>query len=1045
MSTGDLRRILSNPEQTQEWLSSIGAQDSDRAVANITSIVASGLDDDGITNVTQQLKYHLPVVSDPDLALNNLERFISSAPDASELSARFIADQKLLPSLLTFFSCSQYLSDILTRDYDCFIQLCETEGQLYSLNSLIEIVWRKLESAPTKSHAMEGLRQFKRQQQLRVAWGDLIDGNRIEQVTQQISWVAMAVCEAACRWARRDLEAKFGIPLNQHQKRCDYVILAMGKLGGTELNYSSDIDLIMVYDQDGQTDSRAARSNREFFGQLTRDIVKLVNEITPLGSAYRVDLRLRPEGSKGAICHSQAQVLKYYDFQGRTWERQALIKARPIAGDIALGESLLKKLQTWIFRISLSRSDISGIKALKRKIEKRAVTQGEERTNIKTGHGGIRDVEFVIQFMQLLNGHERRNLRTANTLVAIGRLERAGCLTMSEKTRLSQNYEWLRKLEHRLQIMFDLQTHNLPESESELQKVALRMGYASHNGSTALEQFTDHLNETTEVNRMILNHLLHGAFVPLAFQDGGNKEDGEDSDDVPVEVELILEPEPSVSMINDALSPYGFRSNQNAYRRLMDLAQEKTKFLSPRRCKHFFAAIAKPLLTEVAKTPDPDATLVSLSSISDSLGAKGVLWELFRFNTPTLSLYVRLCASSDYLASIFKSNPGMIDELMDALQLQQLPKYQRLADNLKELARGAEDLHLIVLSFKNAYHLRVGIRDILGRDEIRDTHRTLSDIAEVCLQTIARRQYDLLIQKLAANPDKAPLADLSPLVILGLGKLGGREPNYHSDLDVIFLYDKDESFEAVLGSQTTSQFFFSELAANITRSITQSTASGRLYELDSRLRPTGKSGALAVSVEEFLRYFRSGKGQLWERQSLCKARVVFGGPERATKAVKIVQDAILVEPWKDSMAGEVHKMRLAMQKGATKQNLKRGVGGTVDIEFAIQMLQLKHLADDPSLLAPGTLEATERLIRAGILPKEQGQTLMDAYQLLRSVEARLRLMNVTARHDLPTNQAQLTKLAFLLNYAGPDELVDAISSCRKTVREQFEAIVGNVE
>ena len=174
-------------------------------------------------------------------------------------------------------------------------------------------------------------------------------------------------------------------------------------------------------------------------------------------------------------------------------------------------------------------------------------------------------------------------------------------------------------------------------------------------------------------------------------------------------------------------------------------------------------------------------------------------------------------------------------------------------------------------------------------------------------------------------------------------------------------------------------------------------------------------------------------------------RQVFGGPERATKAVKIVQDAILVEPWKDSMAGEVHKMRLAMQKGANKQNLKRGVGGTVDIEFAIQMLQLKHLADNPSLLVPGTLEATERLIGAGILPQEQGQTLMDAYQLLRSVEARLRLMNVTARHDLPTDQAQLTKLAFLLNYPGPDELVDAISSCRKTVREQFEAIVGNIE
>ncbi len=1041
MPTSDLRRILSNPDQTQAWLMSIGVADSDKAVANITSIVGAGMSDEEITNVAHQLRYHLPVVSDPDLALNNFERFIASAPDASALGQRFIADQKLLPTLLTFFSSSQYLSDILVRDFDCFIRLCETGGQLYSLKSLIEIVWKQIETAPTKSRAMEILRQFKRQQQLRVAWGDLIDGNRIEQITQQISWVAMAVCEAAYRWARRDLEAKFGVPRNSDQQPCQYVILAMGKLGGTELNYSSDIDLMMVYQQDGKTDSHAARSNREFFGQLTRDIVKLVNEITPLGSAYRVDLRLRPEGSKGAICHSLAQVLKYYDFQGRTWERQALIKARPIAGDIALGTSLLKKLQTWIFRISLSRSDISGIKALKRKIEKRAVTEGEERTNIKTGHGGIRDVEFVIQFMQLLNGHDKRDLRTANTLTAIGRLERAGCLTNSEATRLIQNYGWLRKLEHRLQIMFDLQTHTLPETGSELEKVAIRMGYASSDGTTALSRFTHQLNEITEVNRKILNHLLHGAFVPQAFQD--SRGDGDpDSADVPIEVELVLEPEPPPEMIETAIGPYGFRSTENAYRRLMDLAEEKTKFLSPRRCKHFFAAIAKSLLTEVAKTPDPDATLISLSSISDSLGAKGVLWELFSFNPPTLSLYVRLCASSDYLASIFKRNPGMIDELMDALQLQQLPDREWLADHLEELARGAEDLHLIVLSFKNAYHLRVGIRDILGRDDIRDTHRTLSDIAEVCLQTIARRQYELLIQKLAADPNHAPPAEASPFVILGLGKLGGREPNYHSDLDVIFLYDKDEAFESVLGAKTTSQFFFSELAANITRSITQSTASGRLYELDSRLRPTGKSGALAVSEEEFLRYFRSGRGQLWERQSLCKSRVVFGGPGQAARAIKIVQEAILVQPWTDSMAGEIYKMRLAMQKGASKQNLKRGIGGTVDIEFAIQMLQLKHLAAVPEVLVPGTLEAAERLQQAAVISKAQWRALTEGYQLLRSVEARLRLMNVTARHDLPTDQPQLTKLAFLLNYPGPNELVEAIEDCRRNVRNEFDAIVG---
>ena len=1041
MQTGELQRILSNPDQTQQWLSSIGVVDDAKAVSNVTRIVGAGLSDDAIANVAQQLKFHLPVVSDPDLALNNLERFISSAPDPKPLGERFVQDQELLPTLLTLFSASQYLSDVLTRDYGCFEELCRNRGKLYALSSLKQIVMQQIADAKSQSAVMEALRKFKHQQMLRIAWCDLIDCCRIEQVTQQISWVAMAVCDAACGWARRELEARFGVPQNGDQQSCQYVILAMGKLGGTELNYSSDIDLMMVYDQDGQTDSPAPHSNREFFSQLTRDIVKLLNEITPLGSAYRVDLRLRPEGSRGAICHSLASVLKYYDFQGRTWERQALIKARPVAGDIALGHELLKSLQSWIFQISLTRSDISGIRGLKRKIEKRALSKGEDRTNIKTGRGGIRDVEFVIQFMQLLNGNGKKDLRTANTLTAIGRLERAGCLTLSEATRLIQNYGWLRKLEHRLQLMFNLQTHTLPEELGELQKVAIRMGYASCDGSSALEQFSANLAETTEVNRRILNHLLHGAFGPETWLENARDSADDADQEVPIEVELVLEPDPPEAMLAEALSPYGFRSTEATYRMLMDLAQEKTKFLSPRRCKHFFAAIAKSLLTEVARTPDPDATLVSLSSVSDSLGAKGVLWELFSFNQPMLSLYVRLCASSDYLASILKSNPGMIDELMDALQLQQLPDHQWLAGHLQDLARNAEDMHLIVLSFKNAYHLRVGIRDILGRDEIRETHRTLSDIAEVCLQTITRDQYDMQIRKLAAHPEQAPEADASPFVILGLGKLGGREPNYHSDLDVIFLYTHDAAFEEMLGEGTSSQFFFSELAASITRAITQSTAAGRLYEMDCRLRPTGKSGSLAVSEEELLRYFDSGQGQLWERQSLCKTRVVFGGSTQSEKAMAIIHQAILGQRWQDSMTTDIYKMRMAMQRTASKNNLKRGIGGTVDIEFIIQMLQLKHCGTDPSVLVTGTLEAAERLIATGILDPEQGRVLADAYQLLRSVEARLRLMNVTARHDLPIDNKQLTKLAFLLNYAGAEALVEAIAKCRTTVRKLFDELM----
>ena len=1039
MKTGEFQRILANPQDTQQWLAGIGTVDHDRALANLKRIIASGLSDEGLSNLAAQINVHLPVVSDPDLAINNLERFVSSVPSAKELGELFILNHKLVPTLLTIFSTSQFLSDILVRDHSCFVAMLKHEGRLHASRSLVQGICEQVGLCRDEKEAMTVLRQFKRSQMIRVGYGDLIDGHRIPQVTQQLSYVATAICEAAYQFARRELEKKWGIPQNSAGEKCKFVILAMGKLGGMELNYSSDIDLMMVYDQDGETDGKPALSNREFYARLTRSVVRLINEITPLGAAYRVDLRLRPEGAKGAVCHSKDAVLKYYDFQGRTWERQALIKAQPIAGDLSLGDDLLKQLQDWIYRISMSRSDISGIKALKRKIERRAVEEGEESTNVKTGHGGIRDIEFAIQFMQLLNGAAIKNLRTTNTLTAIGRLERSGCLTMAEATLLSQNYCWLRKLEHRLQIMYDLQTHTLPDSKRELEKIAVRMGYEPVFGETPLSQFRRYLAEKTEVNRKILNHLLHGDFGPNTFF---GEEDAEDLDDVPIEVELVLEPEPTEEMIEEALSPYGFSSVKTAYRIMMELAQEKTRFLSPRRCKYFFASIAKPLLREISKTPDPDATLIALSLVSDSLGVKGVLWELFRLNAPTLEMYVLLCSSSEYLVNIFRSNPGMIDELMDALQLQQLPTRQQLEATLDELVAGAADPDLILRSFKSTCHLRVGVRDILGRDDITETHQTLTDVAELCLKTVTRFQYKALIKKHAADPDNAMPLDEVPFVVLALGKLGGREPNYHSDLDVIFLYDVSSAFEASLKDDTGSQFFFSELAAGITRSITQSTTRGRLYELDSRLRPTGKSGSLAVSMDEFLRYFRTGKGHLWERQSLCKARVVFGGSGVSAKAKAVVKQALLMKPWDDSMALEIKAMRLAMQKDATDENIKRGVGGTVDIEFAVQMLQLKHVEDDPSVWTPGTVDAINRLVESGKLDEELGSSLSNSYQFLRSVESRLRLMNTAARHDLPTQQKQLQKLAYMLKYPDAQSLTQAVDKCRAQVRADFERVVS---
>ncbi|KKK58491.1 hypothetical protein LCGC14_3043900, partial [marine sediment metagenome] len=258
-----------------------------------------------------------------------------------------------------------------------------------------------------------------------------------------------------------------------------FVILGMGKLGGRELNYSSDIDLILLCESEGKTDGQRPISNSEFFDQLAREIVRLITEMTELGSIYRVDLRLRPEGRRGRMVPTVQSALDYYDVRGRTWERQAYIKACPVAGDLQLGHDFLQRLSPWIYRRYLSRADISGFKTLKRRIERHAQRQGVDDRDVKTGHGGIRDIEFVIQFLQLLNGADMPALQTANTIEAIAQLEKVGCLSNLERTLLEDNYSFLRKIEHRLQIMFDLQTHLLPESHDEIRKLALRMGYGN--------------------------------------------------------------------------------------------------------------------------------------------------------------------------------------------------------------------------------------------------------------------------------------------------------------------------------------------------------------------------------------------------------------------------------------------------------------------------------------------------------------------------------------------------------------------------------------
>lgn len=1037
MQIAQLRNYLDDYAEAERWLRGWGIEDPRRAHGNLVGLAEFGVTLDLVADICDQLAQHLPRSSDPDMALNNLDRFIRASRNPLSLASLFERDREALPVLLQIFSTSQHLSDLLVTDPEAYDLLRLTEGQPVTREVLIDELWSEVATLNDERLVMAALRRYKRRETLRISYGDIIRSQQLDVVTRQISFLADAILESAVRYSRRALESKRGAPRGPGGRPARYCILALGKLGGVELNYSSDIDLICLYENDGATDGARPLSNTEFFDRLTREVVKLLTEPTELGVAYRVDLRLRPEGSRGPLVTSVEQAAHYYDIMGRTWERQAYVKARTAAGHLDLGREFLAQLESWIYRRYLSLADIAGIKALKRRIEHRTEREGADVRNVKTGHGGIRDIEFAIQFLQLLNGGDLPELRTGNTLLAIQQLENCGCLTHQERTILEDNYSFLRKIEHRLQIMFDLQTHLLPDKPSEVRKLAIRLGYADQPEGAALAAFESEYQSRTELNRRILDHLLHDAF-------------GDDAETEP-EVDLVLDPDPPKQRISQVLARHGFKDVELAYRNLMALSTERIRFLSTRRCRHFLASIAPRLLAEIATTPDPDATLITLEKVSDSLGGKGVLWELFSFNPPSLRLYVELCASNTFLSNVLISNPGMLDELMDSLVLNKLPTLEILQTTLAELCRGAEELEPILHSFKNAQQVRVGVRDILGKDDMQAITGALSDIAQACLEQIVMAEYDKLAAKLGEPTlSHGPFAgEPCDLIILAMGKFGGRELNYNSDLDLIFLYEQDgntvPSRRARHMQSTTNAHFFSELGQRIIKVAGRLGPQGRLYEVDPRLRPTGRNGPLATSLAEFHRYFAEGQGSVWERQALLKARVIYGAKDGVALARQAIRQSVFSHPWTPKDTRSIREMRGRLEQTASDSNLKRGPGGIVDLEFLAQMLQLKHGADQPALETPNTVAALAALHDAGRINDADYELFSEAYRFLLTIQARLRLMNPTARDTLPDDAAELAKLARVLGYEDSAGLLADVEGYTSRIRQRFDEIFAAEE
>jgi glutamate-ammonia-ligase adenylyltransferase len=469
----ELASRLESPEKCRPDLLAWNVRDLPEGWQNLKHL-ADGLGLARLGQLFPQLERLLPRCPDADMALNNLERFLA-VPAAAEQLPKFLEGRaRTLEILVQLFSTSQYFSDLLVTNPDYTDMLRVPLRRSPQRGELLQELQAEVDAAFEDSSALRLFRRYRQRQTLRIGTNDIIRDRPLEEVTRDISRVADVAVQVALNQALKTVTRRFGAPRGEDGSPAHCVILAFGKLGGEELNYSSDIDLMVVFDHEGTTTGKVSVSNTEFFDRVTTEIVRLLSAHP---QAYRIDLRLRPEGQRGPLARSLASTLAYYDAMGRTWERQALIKIRPIAGDLELGKRFLDAIEPYVYRKYLSFAEINEIKALKRRIEHKTSQAGESSVEVKTGHGGIRDVEFTIQFLQLANGGDTPEVRGRNTLTAIQALQTAGCLTDQEARILDDGYRFLRKVEHRLQLMFDLQTHRLPERPEELQKLARRMGY----------------------------------------------------------------------------------------------------------------------------------------------------------------------------------------------------------------------------------------------------------------------------------------------------------------------------------------------------------------------------------------------------------------------------------------------------------------------------------------------------------------------------------------------------------------------------------------
>ncbi|QJQ95015.1 MULTISPECIES: bifunctional [glutamate--ammonia ligase]-adenylyl-L-tyrosine phosphorylase/[glutamate--ammonia-ligase] adenylyltransferase [Halomonadaceae] len=898
---------------------------------------------------------------------------------------------------------SSFAAETLVRHPDWLEQLDAGDELERAPEASLQAEWlnEALAQAHDEAAMQTAIRRFRRARMLGIVWRDLNrpDGYDMWSTAASVSRLAEICLSGALGWLEAHFAVRWGVPAPRSDGEPQrLVVLGMGKLGAGELNLSSDIDLIFAFPEKGVSQSgKREYDHQEYFTKIGQKLITALDAMTADGFAFRVDMRLRPLGDGGPLVGSFAMLASYYQDQGREWERYALLKARPVAGDLEAGRALLTSLRPFVYRRYLDFGAIESLREMKEMINRQVKRRGMD-DNIKLGRGGIREVEFVVQAFQLIRGGRDTELQVTSLREALKRLPPLDLLPQAVVDELEPDYVFLRDLEHVIQALEDRQTQALPEDEPDRERVTLALGMTEWPALVA---------RLDEVRDRVRRHFDSVISDPEEEADTAPGEASGNERDIEA-WRALWKREAYQEMDDDAvilLGNAGFAKPEVAARRLVSLRHSRAVQSMQRIGYERLDALMPMLLAAVADSEAPDSALERVLPLIEAVLRRTAYLALLRENPQALEHLMRLCAVSPWIAEQLARYPILLDELLTPATLYTPADKSRLADELRQaLGRIPEDDEEALLealrNFKHAKVLHVAASDIAGARALMKVSDYLTYIAEVVLEQVLAMAWKHLTRKHGHPQRRDGSKGDGGFIIVGYGKLGGIELGYGSDLDLVFIHDADSQGTTDGPRAVDNAVFFTRLGQRIIHLLTAVTPAGALYEVDMRLRPSGNAGLLVTTLDAFADYQRQ-QAWTWEHQALVRSRVVAGDPVLA-KRFEALRGDILGQPRdSDALREEVVKMRLKMREhlgssAAVQQqgrfDLKQDAGGMIDIEFLCQYAVLALGAEAPELLRfSDNMRILETLEESGKMPADDARRLREAYLAYRHTTHRAAL------------------------------------------------------